>query len=130
MARILVVDDYAALLFMVRMILELEGHEVETVETGIACLKKAKEWRPHLVLLDTDMPGMKGLSVCAHIKKDPSLEKMPVLMMTGRPAVDIFAQAEHAGARVMLLKPFTRDQLLAEIAQALGESSGVGVSGL
>jgi CheY-like chemotaxis protein len=122
MARILVVDDYTALLFMLRAVLELAGHDVETAETGAACLEKVQEWRPDLVLLDTNMPGLEGVSVCACLKQDAALAKIPVVMMTGRPTGQVFARAEHAGARVMLLKPFTPDQLLREIGQALAES--------
>jgi CheY-like chemotaxis protein len=122
MARILVVDDYTALLFMLRAVLELAGHDVEMAEIGAACLEKVQEWRPDLVLLDTHMPGLEGVSVCARLKQDAALAKIPVVMMTGRPTGQVFARAEHAGARVLLLKPFTRDRLVREIRQALAES--------
>ncbi|MFA6962881.1 MAG: response regulator [Opitutaceae bacterium] len=119
MAHILVIDDYEALLFMVRAMLEVAGHEVTTAVDGMMGLEKAAERRPDLVLLDTDMPGLGGFAVCRRIKQAAGLEHVPVLMMTGRPGVGVFTHAESAGARVMLIKPFTGERLLAEIAQAL-----------
>lgn len=122
MAHILVIDDYEALAVMVRMVLEAAGHEVSVAGDGEAGLEKAVRRRPDLVLLDTDMPGLDGFGVCRRLKAAAGLARVPVLMMTGRPRAGVSAEAERAGARRMLFKPFTCEALQAEVAKALREA--------
>jgi CheY-like chemotaxis protein len=121
MARILVVDDYPAILGMLQLSLVAEGYEVLIAEGGAAGLRLAGRLKPDLVLLDVDMPEMDGITVCGGLKRDPATSHIPVLLMTGRPSAGMPAKARDAGAAGVLFKPFVRTRLLEEIAQALSE---------
>src|SRR5687768_14405600 len=70
MARILVIDDYAGILDVLELMLTAAGHQVMTAGTGIAGLELAGQSPPDLVLLDVDMPGMDGVSVCLELKRN------------------------------------------------------------
>lgn len=82
MAKIMVVDDEADMRFMVRKILENEGHEVIEAETGKVALDKLKEVKPDLILLDVMMPGLDGWDVCKQIRENKETENITVAMLT------------------------------------------------
>lgn len=117
MARILVVDDYPAMLALLETTLVSAGHEVVTAGGGADGLVFAARHRPDLVLLDVDMPHMSGLVVCGDLKRDPATEHIPVLLMTGRFGFEVLERARQAGALGVLPKPFVRERLLEEIAR-------------
>lgn len=125
MARILVIDDYAAILVMLEMMLAEAGHEVRTACSGVAGLEVAERWRPDLVLLDVDMPEMDGVSVCHELKRVDATRNIPVLLMSGRFGPDLSERARKAGARGVMPKPFACEGLLAEIRSAAPEAAGV-----
>jgi len=87
-ARILCVDDDNAQLTIISGVLKKEGYEVETALDGNIGLKKAREWKPDLVVLDIMMPGMDGYQVCTHLKNDSETAKIGVLMLTAKGGVD------------------------------------------
>ncbi len=82
MAKIMVVDDEADMRFMVRKILENEGHEVIEAEAGKVALEKLKEVKPDLILLDVMMPGLDGWEVCKQIRENKETENITVTMLT------------------------------------------------
>ncbi len=82
MAKIMVVDDEADMRFMVRKILENEGHEVIEAEAGKIALEKLKEVKPDLILLDVMMPGLDGWEVCKQIRENKETENITVTMLT------------------------------------------------
>lgn len=122
MVRILVVDDYPAIVCMLQLILAEAGHEVIGAGSGAAGLELAIRWKPDLVLLDIDMPERDGMLVCGDLKHDPATMHIPVLMMTGRLCMETLARARQAGALGVLPKPFLRELLLEEIALAVHEA--------
>jgi CheY-like chemotaxis protein len=112
MARILVIDDNATMRQIMALCLPALGHTVVVAPDGETGLKLADAQTVDLILMDVDMPRMGGISVCAALKRDPARRHLPVLMMTGRPTVEVLTQARQAGALVVLEKPFTLDELL------------------
>lgn len=123
MARILVVDDYPAILTLLQLMLAAAGHEVLTANDGLTGLDLASRAKPDLVLIDVDMPERCGMSVCGELKRDPATMHIPVLMMTGRLCVETIELAREAGASAVLPKPFSRAGLLEEIAWALSTAA-------
>jgi CheY-like chemotaxis protein len=100
---ILVVDDDATLLSLLRMRLKSTGHTVDTAETGWDCLSKLERADYDVVLLDYMMPGITGLTILQHIQaRCPSV---PVVVMTGETSSEAVAQALAGGARTCLVKP-------------------------
>lgn len=81
-AKILVVDDDPDFVQATKIVLESQPYEVITALGGEEGLKKAREEKPDLILLDIIMPGVDGFQVCQRLKKDPQLEEIPVIMIT------------------------------------------------
>lgn len=126
MARVLVVDDYPAIVTMLRLVLMSAGHEVMTAENGLTGLGVARRHKPDLVLLDVDMPVMDGVAVCGTLKRNPATARIPVLLMTGRMCAGVSERAKGAGALGVLAKPFVRARLLEEVERALSEAGASG----
>src|SRR5215217_3940736 len=82
--RLLVVDDNAVNVDLLRTRLTANGYEVLTAADGEEALAVAREHHPDLILLDVMMPKMDGIAVCRALKADPSLPFMPVIMVTAK----------------------------------------------
>lgn len=81
-ARILIVDDDADFVASTKTVLESKPYEVIVAVNGDEGLRKAREEKPDLILLDIIMPVEDGFSAAEHLKKDPELAKIPLLMLT------------------------------------------------
>lgn len=81
--RILVVDDAADNLFLMEMVLQTQGYEVEVADSGQAALAKIEAEPLDLVLLDVMMPGMNGIEVVRRIRQNRYLSSMSIIMLTG-----------------------------------------------
>jgi diguanylate cyclase (GGDEF)-like protein/PAS domain S-box-containing protein len=102
---VLVVDDDPFARLMVRDGLEPEGFRIEEAADGRQALEVFRTVRPHIVLLDVDMPGMSGIEACAALRKLPGGAQVPVLMVTGRDDTDSIAHSYEAGASDFMVKP-------------------------
>ena len=122
MARILVVDDEIVICDVLKEFLTLKGHEVHTALNGKAAIAKVKMERPHIVLLDILMPGMRGLKVLKDIKRlDP---RLAVIMITGVMNKDVAKTAMALGAYDYITKPvdfeYLENVLITKILDLLG----------
>ena len=99
-----------------RMSLIGAGYEVDDAKSGEEGLEKIREFRPDLVLLDMNMPGMGGLATCRAIRADTSVA---ILMLTVRNTEADKVEALDAGADDFITKPFSTPELLARIRAAL-----------
>jgi putative two-component system response regulator len=113
--RVLVADDEHAIAELLRRILEREGHTVKAVADGLAAVEGLSEFKPHLVLLDVNMPGMTGIEVCRHIKQDPAHRLTPVVLITGMAQREKRIEGLEAGADDFLSKPVDVQELLARV---------------
>ena len=119
--KALVIDDSVMLLSFVKEILEEDGWEVATAETGAEGLRLAHESAPDLILLDFVLPDMKGDEVCRSLLADPERAKVPVVYVSGF-GTELQAGAEELPNVVGLLnKPFTSEELLHAIRKYSGE---------
>ena len=114
--RILVVDDEPQIRRIMRVTLTNAGYEVEDAKTGEEGLEKLREFRPDLVLLDINMPGMGGLDACRAIRADAGVA---VIMLTVNNTEAAKVEALDAGADDFITKPFSTPELLARIRAAL-----------
>lgn len=111
--RILIVEDQADIRKLIRMTLEFGDFELHEASDGESGLNLARAVRPHVMLLDVMMPGLlDGYQVCRHIKQDPQLRRIQVIMLTARGQATDVAAGEDAGADAYLVKPFSPLELI------------------
>lgn len=119
MAKVLVVEDEAAIAELIAFNLRHAGHEVVTAadaETGLALV--AREL-PDLVLLDWMLPGTSGLQLARRWRADVRTRELPVILLTARAEEGDMIQGLDAGADDYLVKPFSPKELLARIRALL-----------
>ena len=116
-ASILVADDEVEIREGLELLLESEGYRVSSVDTGEAALARVDEQPFDLLLLDVSLPDRNGLELLREIReKDASL---PVVMITAYGSIDMARSAFKNGARDYITKPWSNDELLAQVALAV-----------
>ncbi len=117
METILIVDDEKNYLVVLSAVLEEEGYEVLTAQSGREALEIQETSDLDLTLTDMKMPGMDGIMLLEHIKaKDPDL---PVIMMTAHGTIDKAVEAMQKGAYSYILKPFDNERLIIYVKKAV-----------
>jgi two-component system KDP operon response regulator KdpE len=111
-----VVDDEPQIRRIMRTTLTSAGYEVDDAKTGEEALLKVREFRPDLVLLDINMPGMGGLAACRAMRKDANLA---IIMLTVHNTEAAKVETLDAGADDFVTKPFSTPELMARIRAAL-----------
>jgi len=120
-ARVLVVDDEAAIRRSLAGILADEGYDAALAEDGERALAVARERTPDLVLLDIAMPGRDGIEILEELRRaHPAL---PVVMMSGHGTIETAVRATQLGAFDFIEKPLSLDKLLLTLRHALEKSS-------
>lgn len=114
--RILVIDDEPQIRRIMRTTLIGAGYEVDDARSGEEGLDKVRDFRPDLVLLDINMPGIGGLEACRAIRADTNVA---IIMLTVRNSEADKVAALDAGADDFVTKPFSTPELLARIRAAL-----------
>lgn len=117
--RVLVVDDEAALRELFTETLEAAGYEVMTACDGRSALECLHRSSPDLVLSDVMMPGMDGLQLLRHIRRDLSLCQTPVVFVTAATGVADELKALDLGADDYVMKPVEPARLLGRVHRAL-----------
>lgn len=119
-ARIMIVDDHQANVTLLEKMLRSRGYTaVEGYTDPHAAVARYPDWRPDLVLLDLNMPGMDGFAVMKALAEFEPDGYPPVLVVTAQAEVSIRLQALQAGARDFLNKPFDIDEALARVTNLL-----------
>lgn len=119
MATILLVDDDAQVLNSVSRTLRQEAHVTEGFTSGRQALTYAVQHPPDLIILDTLMPDMDGVSLCRQLRAAPSTARVPVLFLTARQSAQDLAAALDAGGDDCLRKPFAAKELAARVRALL-----------
>ncbi len=115
--RILIVDDDADIRAILALVLDADGHEVETAADGAAALARLRRGpRPSLILLDMMMPQLDGEDVLRELRRDPGNAGIPVVILTGHPAAR--RKASELGAAGCLVKPVELQELLSAVRGA------------
>jgi len=116
---IFVIDDSVTNLYAAEAALE-DDYNVITVPSGVKAAALLEKIRPHLILLDVEMPKMDGFAVLEYLKADARYSSIPVVMLTAMPDGDTEAKARAMGAVGFVAKPFSAEALLRRIAEHCG----------
>lgn len=114
--KILVVEDDHNISDLIRMYLEKEGFEIQTVFDGGSAVETFRSWQPDMVLLDIMLPVMDGWAVCAKIRES---SRTPIIMITAKSEVFDRIQGLEMGADDYIVKPFEMKELIARINAVL-----------
>ena len=120
-AKILIIDDEAAVAEILRLLLELEGYKGAQVATDpFVAVQLCREIQPDLVVLDLLMPRLSGLEVLAQLRASiPAEAHLPILVVSGDPKIETRSRVLREGASDFVGKPYDADEILARIANLL-----------
>jgi CheY-like chemotaxis protein len=116
---ILIVDDNPQNLKLARVLLEGEGYAVRTAVDAEAALELLAAFRPRLILMDLQLPGMDGLELTRLLKADPARSEIAIVALTAYAMKGDDAKAFAAGCDDYVTKPIDSDRLLAVVARLL-----------
>lgn len=112
---ILIVDDEPEMVEFLEDFLTLKGYQTLAAYNGDECLRKARQDKPDLVLLDLTLPDVDGLEILNTIQKEETTQDIPVLVVSGKDHPQDRIDSLQSGARAFLLKPFNPHSLLDQI---------------
>ncbi|ATE66710.1 phosphate regulon transcriptional regulator PhoB [Rhizorhabdus dicambivorans] len=118
-ARVLLVEDDAALAELVSWHLEREDFEVERTGDGEEAILLARETPPDLVLLDWMIEGVSGIEVCRRLRRLPDTANVPIIMLTARGEEEDRVRGLETGADDYVTKPFSPRELVARVGAVL-----------
>ena len=126
--KVLIVDDEEHIVELLQFNLVNAGYKVNTANNGLDALKKVKENKPDLLLLDLMLPGMDGLDVCKEIKRDKETSKTSIIMLTTKSEELDKILGLELGADDYITKPFSIRELLARVKAVLRRSNSDEIS--
>ena len=103
--RVLVVDDNVDAAKLMAMLVKAAGHDTQTAHDGPTAVQAALDYRPDVMLLDIGLPKMNGYEVAKRIRKEPVLEHVVLVAMTGYGQEDDRKRSLEAGFNHHLVKP-------------------------
>lgn len=119
MTKILIVEDEAALVTLLKYNLEKQGYESLCVMDGKEVLSTALIEKPDLILLDWMLPNATGIDLCREIRKSYELRQTPIIMLTARGDEADKIRGLSVGADDYMTKPFSVPELMARITALL-----------
>lgn len=111
--KVLVVDDSTTDRFYLTELLESEGFQVVSLESGEAAVEKAEEIKPDLIVMDIIMTGLSGFQATRSLSKDAATANIPVILCSGKLQVTDHSWAAKMGAKDCIQKPIQFDELKA-----------------
>jgi len=124
--RLLIVEDDKDIVELVRYNLEKEGYQVASSGDGLSALSVIKKSAPDLVILDLMLPKLSGLEVCREIRREQTLNRLPILMLTARGDEADRVVGLEMGADDYVTKPFSPRELVARVRALLRRSEPAG----
>ncbi|MDX2110191.1 MAG: response regulator [Verrucomicrobiota bacterium] len=119
MKKILVVDDDIAMVRLYEMQMRRAGYACYSFQTGKAALADAAKIAPDIIILDFELPDMKGIDVIRALRADVAFAKVPMITVTGQGKSGLKSELLAAGAVEVFTKPFSPALLLRSVQQLL-----------
>ncbi len=120
--KILCVDDEPDILEILKYNLSNEGYQISTAKDGKIAVKKAKEIKPNLIIMDIMMPNMDGIQTCEILRSDESFNDTLIMFLTARGEDYSYVAAYEAGADDYVTKPVKPKILLSKVKGLLRRS--------
>jgi two-component system alkaline phosphatase synthesis response regulator PhoP len=117
--KILVVEDEADFLELLRLRFKDEGFAIATATNGIDAVKKARSLLPDLILLDVMLPELDGFAVCEILRNDAATASIPVIMVTGLGGQISRCAGIDSGATDFVTKPTSPDEIVSKVKARL-----------
>ncbi|MFV8834221.1 response regulator transcription factor [Aquisalimonas sp. APHAB1-3] len=117
--RILLIEDDADIIYLIRFMLERQGYTVDPRTDGRDALDALPGCVPDLILSDVMLPYIDGLELVRRFREQPGWEHLPMVMLTARANETDIVRAFDAGADDYIVKPFQPDELLARVKRFL-----------
>ncbi|WP_196259897.1 phosphate regulon transcriptional regulator PhoB [Pelagibacterium limicola] len=121
--QVLVVEDEADLVELLRYNLEAEGFSVSAAEDADEAVLRISERKPDIILLDWMLPGTSGIEICRRLRARPETASVPIIMVTARGEEEERVRGLATGADDYVVKPFSIPELLARINALLRRSN-------
>ena len=122
--RILVVDDYSDAAESMAMLLQAEGHEVQTADCGIKAIEQAQVFHPQVILLDIGLPDLDGYEVAKRLRALPETSDVILIALTGYGQTEDRERSQAAGFNHHLLKPVDYKELTRLLTFSPDDRSG------
>jgi len=116
---VLIADDDADILSLVKAVLERSGYEVVAATDGAEALASVRARKPDLAVLDIAMPEVDGLEVLRRLRADPTTSELPVVLLSARAQEADVERGFAIGASAYLKKPFSPRELSEHVAELL-----------
>ncbi len=120
MARILIIDDSPTEIHVLKGMLEKNGFETLTAESGEEGIELARSEKPDLVLMDVVMPGLNGFQATRQLTRDEETKSIPVIICTTKDQETDKVWGKRQGARDYITKPVSEKELVDKIRSTLG----------
>jgi two-component system, OmpR family, alkaline phosphatase synthesis response regulator PhoP len=122
MKRVLVIEDDKDIVELVRYNLEKDGYQLASSADGASGLAQIRKTPPDLLILDLMLPKLSGLEICKEIRKDVSLNRLPILILTAKGEEADRVVGLELGADDYVTKPFSPRELVARVKALLRRS--------
>jgi len=119
LSTILIVDDSLSVRKSLSQLVSDAGYEPLLARDGLEALDIMQKTKPDLILTDLEMPRMTGLELTSHVRADAGNADLPIFMITSRTMAKHQTQAHKVGVNEYITKPFSEDDLIAKLGQAL-----------
>ena len=120
--KLLLIDDDPNLILLAKDYLEFNGYEVITANHGREAMKILEQQTPDLIICDVMMPEMDGYTFVAKIRKNPSLDWLPIIFLSAKGQSQDRIRGLSKGADVYMVKPFEPDELVAQVRSTINQS--------
>src|SRR5690606_27395726 len=121
--QVLVVEDEADLVELLRYNLEAEGFGVAAAQDAEEAMLRIAERKPDIILLDWMLPGTSGIEICRRLRARPETATVPIIMVTARGEEEERVRGLATGADDYMVKPFSIPELLARVNALLRRSN-------
>jgi DNA-binding response OmpR family regulator len=119
--KVLIVDDEPNIVVSLEFLMKQRGYDVKVAGNGEEALAVVGEFVPDLILLDVMMPRMSGYDVCQKVRENAAWQGMRIVMLSAKGRDIEISKGLAVGADAYVTKPFSTRDLIARVAELLGE---------